>query len=94
MSDGKGKIGVYARIRPTNEAAGDIRTPGRGLISCHSAHSELEFALDDAFNTSVAQEDIYGVIGRERVARVLDGFDATVLAYGQTGSGKVRAAAP
>ena len=48
----------------------------------------LEFSLDWVFDEDAAQEDVYEVAARERVAGVLDGYNATLLAYGQTGSGK------
>ena len=43
---------------------------------------------EDAVDEDAAQEDVYEVAARERVAGVLDGYNATLLAYGQTGSGK------
>ena len=48
----------------------------------------LECSLDWVFDEDAAQEDVYEVAARERVAGVLDGYNATLLAYGQTGSGK------
>ena len=91
-ASGKSRIGVYARIKPTtsHEERGDIsvRDAKRGLIMCTTPHNSLEFALDEAFDSDASQESVYDVVGRQRVAGILDGFDATVLAYGQTGSGK------
>ena len=40
------------------------------------------------FDADASQEDVYEVVGRERVARVTEGFNVCILAYGQTGSGK------
>jgi hypothetical protein len=48
----------------------------------------LEFSLDHCFGTDAEQEDVYKVVGKGLVARVIDGFNAAILAYGQTGSGK------
>ena len=83
-------VGVFARLRP--EAAGTKK----GELTVKSRFGEqrtctvrnLEFSLDWVFDEDAAQEDVYEVAARERVAGVLDGYNATLLAYGQTGSGK------
>ena len=83
-------VGVFARLRP--EAAGTKK----GELTVKNRFGEqrtctvrnLEFSLDWVFDEDAAQEDVYEVAARERVAGVLDGYNATLLAYGQTGSGK------
>jgi hypothetical protein len=78
-------IGVYARIRPTADVAKDgvsVPEPTQILVR------NLEFSLDRVFEAAASQEEVYEVVGRERVAKVVEGFNVCVLAYGQTGSGK------
>ena len=48
----------------------------------------LEFSLDWVFDADATQKEVYGQVGRDRVKRVLSGYNACILAYGQTGSGK------
>ena len=83
-------MGVYARLRP--EAAGtkkgELRVKNRFGEQRTCTVRNLEFSLDWVFDEDAAQEDVYEVAARERVAGVLDGYNATLLAYGQTGSGK------
>ena len=83
-------VGVYARLRP--EAAGtkkgELRVKNRFGEQRTCTVRNLEFSLDWVFDEDAAQEDVYEVAARERVAGVLDGYNATLLAYGQTGSGK------
>ena len=83
-------VGVFARLRP--EAAGtkkgELRVKNRFGEQRTCTVRNLEFSLDWVFDEDAAQEDVYEVAARERVAGVLDGYNATLLAYGQTGSGK------
>ena len=48
----------------------------------------LEFSLDWVFDQNTPQKEVYEILGRDRVARVSQGFNVCILAYGQTGSGK------
>ena len=48
----------------------------------------LEFSLDHVFDADATQEAVYDVVGKERIGKVLNGYNVCVLAYGQTGSGK------
>ncbi len=113
-TSGEGGIGVYARIRPddnaepppkpTNakgrwglakkaaamEAAKDgvtVRRNGEGDLK-QLLIRNLEFTLDWVFDGHASQEDVYTIVARERVTRVLKGYNVCILAYGQTGSGK------
>ena len=78
-------IAVYARLRAGDndtEVSVDSNKPGSVIAR------NLEFNLDNAFDNNAAQSDVYEVVGRNLVERVVSGFNAAVLAYGQTGSGK------
>ena len=48
----------------------------------------LEFSVDRSFSTNASQEDVYNIVARELVDKVLAGYNTAILAYGQTGSGK------
>ena len=50
--------------------------------------SEKEFALDGYFNPTSTQEDIFSAIGVRACAKVLSGFNSTVICFGPTASGK------
>ena len=78
-------LAVYARIR-SGEGESDISVnpSQRGSVRARN----LEFHLDDAWGPQATQAELYEVVGRNLVDRVINGFNAAVLAYGQTGSGK------
>ena len=84
-------IGVYARIKPDANGA---EPEGVSVVRDEAQQQKailvrnLEFSLDWVFDRDAAQADVYEVVGRERVARVMDGYNVCILAYGQTGSGK------
>jgi hypothetical protein len=79
-------IGVYARLRPVAKRAeeGIEMDPG----GCSILVRNLEFTLDRIFDERASQEEVYEVVGRDRVAQVVKGFNVCLVAYGQTGSGK------
>lgn len=81
-----GSIGVYARVRPeaSRRPVADLSvlSPQNILVR------NLEFSLDHVFDVDATQETVYDVVGRQRVARVPEGFNVCIVAYGQTGSGK------
>ena len=84
-------IGVYARIKP--DAAG-AEPEGVSVVRDEAQQQRailvrnLEFSMDWVFGRDATQADVYEVVGRERVARVVDGYNVCIVAYGQTGSGK------
>lgn len=55
---------------------------------CSILVRNLEFTLDRIFDERASQEEVYEVVGRDRVAQVVKGFNVCLVAYGQTGSGK------
>lgn len=49
---------------------------------------EKGFTFDYAFDTCTTQEDLYNSCVKDLVAKVISGYNCSVLVYGQTGSGK------
>ena len=47
-----------------------------------------QYTFSHIFNMTKVNEDIYRVMGKPLVRKVLEGFNAVLIAYGQTGSGK------
>ena len=81
-------IGVYARLRPGAGAAADVEVKRKAGEQRHIQVRNLEFSLDWVFDENAPQEDVFDRVAKERVARVLEGYNVCILAYGQTGSGK------
>jgi hypothetical protein len=91
-------IGVYARLRPEDEqleasSAGlervkVIRSYEPELMQTQVLVRNLEFSLDWVFDSDAPQESVYHIVGRQRVGRVVEGYNVAIIAYGQTGSGK------
>ena len=79
-------IGVYARLRPVAKRAEEGIEMDAG--GCSILVRNLEFTLDHIFDERASQEEVYEVVGRDRVAQVVKGFNVCLVAYGQTGSGK------
>jgi len=76
-------IGVYARVRgSSDEVSTTAEKPGSLTVR------NLEFTLDQAYDSAADQKAVYDGAAHSQVERVLQGFNATILAYGQTGSGK------
>ena len=81
-------IGVYARVKPSNNRADSIVVSRRFEQQKDLQIRNLEFTLDWVFDTDASQEDVYSIVAEQRVMRVLQGYNVCLLAYGQTGSGK------
>ncbi len=79
-------IGVYARLRPVARRTDEGCSVDPG--GCSILIRNLEFQLDRIFDEQASQEEVYEVVGRDRVAQVTKGFNVCLVAYGQTGSGK------
>ncbi len=92
--DHRERISVYARIRQPSDGHvdGDVNVvegkPDRVHAKSTQLKADLEFSLDHAFDSAATQSELYAHVGARLVARVVDGYNATILAYGQTGSGK------
>ena len=85
-------VGVYARLRPDLDSS----APRDDSIIVKKRFDQqrtvqvrnLEFSLDWVWDADAPQEEVYEILGRERVARVMHGYNLCIIAYGQTGSGK------
>ena len=53
-----------------------------------SRHKDLHYGFDHVFPSSATQSQVYQATAGRLIARVLDGYNATVFAYGATGAGK------
>uniref|UniRef100_A0A061QQX7 Kinesin-like calmodulin binding protein n=1 Tax=Tetraselmis sp. GSL018 TaxID=582737 RepID=A0A061QQX7_9CHLO len=95
MEDMKGKIRVYARVRPIldfEQAAGqreELQVPDELTLS-HSWKDEKkprEYSFDAVFGTDSSQEEVFEDT-KYLVQSAIDGYNVCIFAYGQTGSGK------
>jgi kinesin family protein 6/9 len=58
-----------------------------GLL--HSNESgKMQFEYDHIFDSNAEQEDVFGIVAKDKVLSALEGINSTIFAYGQTGSGK------
>ena len=51
-------------------------------------HKDLHYGFDHVFPSTASQSEVYQATAARLIARVLDGYNATVFAYGATGAGK------
>ena len=95
MQDMKGKIRVYARVRPIlgfETAAGQtpaLNVPDELTLS-HAWKEEKkprEYGFDQVFIPTDSQDKVFEDT-KYLVQSALDGFNVCIFAYGQTGSGK------
>jgi len=98
LEDMKGKVRVYARIRPPSqkeiEAGDSVKCEYEDEISLSlttifggTEESKRTFQYDSVFGPNTTQEHIFDeCCGMMESA--LDGYSACVFAYGQTGAGK------
>lgn len=93
LEDMKGKIRVYARVRPlTNserEKNCDIALNCEDAFSCslvHRGRSKV-FEFDRVFSPAATQAQVFEDTKR-LVQSAVDGYNVCIFAYGQTGSGK------
>jgi len=95
MEDMKGKIRVYARVRPMLEferamgQAPALNVPDELTLS-HPWKDEKkprEYGFDQVFIPTDSQEKVFEDT-KYLVQSALDGFNVCIFAYGQTGSGK------
>ncbi|RLN02540.1 hypothetical protein BBJ28_00014296, partial [Nothophytophthora sp. Chile5] len=85
-----GRIRVFCRLRPGNEAVGDAKTAALLMPRPNSilvAKAGKEFAFDQVFGPQSSQADVYAQL-EPLVVSFADGYNTCIMAYGQTGSGK------
>ncbi|GLV32094.1 no distributive disjunction [Carabus blaptoides fortunei] len=83
-------VSVGVRVRPllANEESDVIKYVHEDPpVLCVSDKRNV-YAFDHIFSSDVRQYEIYNVMLKPLVCRVLSGYNCTILAYGQTGTGK------
>ena len=77
-------VGVFARIRPGSDAPRDpsIVVRKRYDVAQDLQVRNLEFSLDWIFDSDASQEELYEIVAEQRVARMLRGYNVSLLAYG------------
>ena len=71
----------------------DIQKISVNILDQYSVQNKTDkktaqYTFSHVFNMTKTNEDIYRVMGKPLVRKVLEGFNAVLIAYGQTGSGK------
>jgi kinesin family member 6/9 len=61
------------------------KSEDKGIINNQQDSWKFKF---DKILDNASQEDVFDTCGRDVLASVIDGYNATILAYGQTGAGK------
>ena len=58
-----------------------------GLVH-NNASGCVTYEFDGIFGEECTQEEVFDVIARDKIVRLMGGENSTIFAYGQTGSGK------
>lgn len=93
IEDMKGKIRVFARVRPLTKKEIDkgchevMSIPDEMTCNIDTKNGLKSYNFDNCFGPDSTQEEIFGETAR-LVTSAIDGFNVCVFAYGQTGSGK------
>lgn len=87
------RLRVYVRIKPlSSSSSNSIVLPQscrNGInISCKNNNDDSSFIFDEVFNDQSSQDQIYNIIGKSLLTKILSGYSCALIAYGQTGSGK------
>jgi kinesin family protein 4/21/27 len=80
------RIRVAVRVRPGEGAPSVALDATR--VTLRTATGEKRFDFDGVLDQAATQAEVYDATAASLVARVFEGYNATVMAYGQTGSGK------
>ena len=99
-TDASVSISVVVRVRPLTPAerkagykstweqqGGSIWQGSPGLLQRAVVPTQV-YSFDHVFGANESTSDIHRAVAESRVARLLQGYNATVFAYGQTSSGK------
>jgi len=93
IEDMKGKIRVFARVRPMSKTEvskkcdSSVSIPDEMSISVQTRNGPKKYNFDNCFGPESTQEEVF----EESCALIqsaIDGFNVCIFAYGQTGSGK------
>ena len=94
LEDLKGKIRVYARVRPVSQSELDrgnkviVSFPDEATIDLDTgAKGHKQFVYDRSFGMTTTQDEVFNEC-ENLVQSALDGYNVCIFAYGQTGSGK------
>ncbi|KAK9868430.1 hypothetical protein WJX84_002910 [Apatococcus fuscideae] len=93
MEDMKGKIRVYARVRPMLQFEGArgqrpaINIPDELTVDHMWKDKKREYNFDSVFAPESSQEQVFEDT-KHLVQSAVDGYNVCIFAYGQTGSGK------
>eukprot|EP01025_Chloroclados_australasicus_P032418 TRINITY_DN32899_c0_g1_i1.p1 TRINITY_DN32899_c0_g1~~TRINITY_DN32899_c0_g1_i1.p1 ORF type:complete len:1110 (-),score=97.44 TRINITY_DN32899_c0_g1_i1:611-3745(-) len=90
MEDMKGKIRVYARIRPllsTESQTMALKVPDIFTIQHKWKDLQREYIFDTIFGPDSSQEQVFEDT-KHLIQSAVDGYNVCIFAYGQTGSGK------
>eukprot|EP00210_Caulerpa_lentillifera_P004590 g4380.t1 len=95
VEDLKGKIRVFARIRPilnlekTRGQSNVLNIPDELSVSHPWKREDFprEYSFDKVFGPNTTQQDVFKDT-HDLIQSAIDGFNVCVFAYGQTGSGK------
>eukprot|EP01024_Parvocaulis_polyphysoides_P068906 TRINITY_DN8415_c0_g3_i1.p1 TRINITY_DN8415_c0_g3~~TRINITY_DN8415_c0_g3_i1.p1 ORF type:complete len:1248 (-),score=162.33 TRINITY_DN8415_c0_g3_i1:331-4074(-) len=90
MEDIKGKIRVYARIRPplsTESPNMALKVPDIFTIQHKWKDTQREYVFDTIFGPESTQDQVFEDT-KHLIQSAVDGYNVCIFAYGQTGSGK------
>lgn len=96
MGDKPTNIRVVCRFRPLNELEKSLK--GRVCVEIFESKTvqvtqegeekPISFTFDHIFNENTRQQEVFDLVAKPALSRVMEGYNATILAYGQTSSGK------
>lgn len=93
MEDMKGKIRVYARVRPILQMEKDrgqveaLQIPDELTLALQWKGQKKEWSFDSVFSATTPQDKVFEDT-KHLIQSAVDGYNVCIFAYGQTGSGK------
>ena len=79
---------IYARVRklmPWEPNKVSVEIIDQTTVQNKTDKKTSRYTFSHIFNMTKTNEDIYRVMGKPLVRKVLEGFNAVLIAYGQTG---------